>query len=613
MKTDPGFYQISNLLETFRRMTQKCADLLQTWKAWFRSYQGSFIPGPFSQMMQCLQMLGWSIIEPPLLRDHEGFAWNLLLLDKKTLRIKLEDAWLQYIATQVNHKTMDDLVGLDGYLTKLDLDSMTALDRARLSALHSGAFISNSEHARFDADKNATCELCHCVDDRFHWLQCPRFRHHREAIPNWLQDNVELPRCTVHHLLVPRQQALVRWRQLLCQPRTDQNVFQHSPPESGMVHLFLDGSCFSHTHPALNLAAWAIVNASACQLVASSPLDGITQTIDRAELTALVKSLDWSSGSDVDLALWSDSQSTVQVADYILNNGHIPLGVENLDLWTQVQSHLADRGHLTTWFRWVPAHLCPEDGEDGFEDWVIKWNDLADQAAKRANNMRPPEVWEQHAQLGRLLDDWACRIRQLRSFYFAVASEALEPPRPLIADVVDVITDSEEDRFWLPWEDTLPVAWPTLCQDTTKVPGEFLQRLVLWICAAERLGDQVRHVSDIELTFALIADADFCFPFRLTGSTGFQLRKLDSLFQKPTFTTMLRPVQFAMAQLCESFPQVVMRMPPQPHPSLGIHMKVRGTCLKLPTQLWGNVQTSVSAFTAKRPVRRSSDLARPLA
>eukprot|EP00438_Fugacium_kawagutii_P008967 Skav214288 [mRNA] locus=scaffold2257:201508:210505:- [translate_table: standard] len=611
MKADPGFFQVQLLLDTFRRMLTKSPDILMLWKLRMRDYDGAFLPGPFSQLLQCMQMIGWAVHDPPNLTDHEGYTWNLLLLDSKTLRMKLEDAWLQFVASQVRHKSMADLDGLDGYLTKLDLAQLSALDRARLSALHSGAFVSNFEHSRYDETKNADCSICNCRDDRVHWLQCPRYEHLRRAIPDWCPDNVELPQCTLHHLLVPRQKILVRWRQVLCDRSNGSFSFLAPPPNHGFHHLFLDGSCFQRDHPDLNLAAWAMIDATSGQLVAAAPLRGITQTIDRAELTAVITALEWASSTEMDLALWSDSHSTVQVADYIQATGTLPSGVSNIDLWSQFQLLMEDGKHLTTWFRWVPGHLDPLLAEDGFEEWIIKWNDLADQAAKQANLQRPAELWTLRERAARRLDDWSRRLRQVRQFYFSVADQAIATSGSANED--EVIDDhSDEEWMWLPWEDHLPVDWQVRCPDDRSIPSDFFRALIVWILAAERLGGTVRHMTDLELVFALVQDPSFCFPFQVSGSQTFQMRRPDSLFQKPTLAMFLRPVQSAMTILGEIFSHVI-RVPPGSCLDLGVHMKFSGTSLLIPDELWGQTRSQMQAFTATRPVRRSADLARPLA
>eukprot|EP00438_Fugacium_kawagutii_P012516 Skav208176 [mRNA] locus=scaffold2530:40584:49536:- [translate_table: standard] len=338
---------------------------------------------------------------------------------------------------------------------------------------------------------------------------------------------------------------------------------------------------------------------------------GFRNTSTTAELTAMISALEWASPTEMDLALWSDSHSTVLVADYIQATGTLPPGVSCIDLWSQFQQLMEDRTHLTTWIRWVPGHLDPSLAEDGFEEWLIKWNDLADQTAKQANLQRPAELWSLRERAARRLADWSSRLRQVRQFYFSVANQAMASSGP---DNVEVVTDdhSDDEWMWLPWEDHLPIDWHTRCPDDRSIPSDFLRALIVWVLAAERLGGTVRHMTDLELVFALVQDPSFCFPFQVSGSKTFQMRRPDSLFQKPTLAMFLRPVQSAMTILGEIFSHVI-RVPPGSCPDLGVHMKFSGTSLLIPDELWGQTRSQMQAFTATRPVRRSADLARPLA
>ena len=147
---------------------------------------------------------------------------------------------------------MRDLDGMDYYLTTFHSKKLGSLERALLSVLQSGAFISASEHARYDASKQSLCNLCQCEDDRAHWLCCPRFKHLREAIVGWHPDNIELPSCVVHHLMIPRLPAVVSWRKTLQQIQDSSKVFCFTPKQR------INTTCLWMGH-ALNLhisAAW---------------------------------------------------------------------------------------------------------------------------------------------------------------------------------------------------------------------------------------------------------------------------------------------------------------------------------------------------------------------
>ena len=268
--------------------------------AYVEDFLGKTVPGPFSRLLECLSGIGWAIVDPPLIQDHEGHVWDLIKLDNKTLTVQLRDGWLQYVASQTKHKTIHGLHGIDGQLTLLDTANMLPLERARLSALHSGAFISSYEHAKYDEEKIPFCTICGLADDCEHWLHCPRFAHIRDSIPDWMPDNVELPKCMLNHLLVPRIPQLVQWLSLLCNLKYGTQTFQFPPPKFGFHHLFGDGSCTVEAYPDLQLASWGVINATAGLVVSAAHLHGPTRTIDRAELSAVISALLW--GAHAELA-----------------------------------------------------------------------------------------------------------------------------------------------------------------------------------------------------------------------------------------------------------------------------------------------------------------------
>ena len=183
---------------------------------------------------------------------------------------------------------------------------------------------------------------------------------------------------------------------------------------------------------------------------------------------------------------------------------------------------------------------------------------------------------------------------------------------PAGADIVSVdSSDEEADELWIAWEDLLPISWHVQClHGRFKIPGEFMVELIHWICAAERLGDRVRDVSDVELTFALLTDQDIRFPFSIDGSQQLSMRKPAELFQKPTFVQMLRPVQHALAHVQSLFPAVI-RTQPRARPDLGLYMKFSGVRIRIPHQIWSDARILLHGFTANRAVRRLVDLSRP--
>ena len=512
---------------------------------------------------------------------------------------------------------MRDLEGMDPFLTTLDSHKLLPLERALLSALQSGAFVSNYEHSKYDAEKLGFCEICGCKDDRRHWLQCPRYRPQRADIIGWHPDNVELPDCVVHHLLVPRLQVATQWRHSLCKIQDRSHVFAFPPNSKKVQHLFTDGACSSF-HPTIGLASWGVVNATMGDVLALGHLVGCTQTIDRAELTAIIAAVSWTVENDI--YIWSDSLSTIQLAEYILHYDHIPTSADNYDLWLQFHDALRLRFGRCTEFRWVPSHVDPDLAADAFEAWIFKWNNVVDHVVTVMNQSRPSDLLQQKDDLERALAWWSERVHQLRQFYFKVAEQQRDggPPTDRASDPVDEIllidSDGDEDDPSTTEliADQLPLTWQVLCRQTPgKVPGNFVASVLQWFCDTEQLDSRPIKITEVEVVFLLLEDPDFCFPFQIDGSTDWNLRTINSLFHRPTFVTLLRPVQLALQQIAQLFPEQVQLTPPAPAIQLGLYMSFRSLYACLPRALIMRARERLAIFTSSRQVKRTCDLARP--
>ena len=300
----------------------------------------------------------------------------------------------------------------------------------------------------------------------------------------------------------------------------------------------MDGACTQPAHQC-RLASWGIVSATTGDVVALGHLPGVTQTIDRAELTALVSTMLWTTGAD--LCAWSDSLSNINIAEYIQNDGVIPSHVENYDLWLQFHEALQLREGCSTEFRWIPSHVNDSQAGDPFESWVFKWNNIVDELVSKWNINRPLGFLEQHAALDRTLNWWIERSKQSKSSELACA----EQPWSLLCIDVDSSDEGTMDEGLL--EDLLPSNWNVRCrQSTGKTPGKFVESLLQWLCAAEQAGNCPIRVSDLEIVFVLLGDPSFMFPFQMDGSTAWTLQRLDALFQTPTLGMLLRPTQDAL-------------------------------------------------------------------
>ena len=616
MQNDPGFYQIMYTFATLRRIARKSTDLVPMWQVWYKCYEGRQLPGPFTKIQQCLSQLGWRILDPPFVCDHAQRAWNLITVDMKTFRTLMTDAWSQFVASQTRHKTMKDLNGIEYSLVRLASKGITPTERALVAALQSGAFVSASEHARYDVEKLHICPLCQHEDDRAHWLVCPRFQSLRQSIPNWYPDNVMLPMSLTHHLLAPKLKEMTEWHNTLHDLQDCTTQFLFYPPDKEFQHLFTDGACTQLDHSCLSLASWGVLSATSGEPVCLGHLRGITQSIDRAELTAIVAAVHWT--TEHDICVWSDSKSNVDTAEQISLHGCIPPQVENYDLWLQLQEALELRQGRRTEFRWVPSHIHVTLAEDPFEEWLFRWNNSVDVLVTNWNHRRDAKLLQQQAALLGKLQWWEERIFQLRTFYFKVAEQQAKPddqslPHEVVLEQIEIESDDENMQPADLIADLLPLTWQVKCrQSNGKVPGCFTESILQWFCAAEQLENQPIVVSDLDLVFVFSCDSDFLFPFQLDGSTSWQMRRLADLFQRPTVGMLLRPIQSAMQHLAQLFPEAIVQTPSKPAKEYGVYKQFRGIRAFLPGTIVEQARERLVRFTTGRAVRKTADLARPM-
>lgn len=200
---DPGYWRLKEVFHGFQRMLRKTPEFFLGWCSFMKNFTGRFFPGPFSKLLELTELLGWTVVTPPFITDHDGCTFNLQLIGGGYLDQLLYDGWLQHVARQVGHRdTMQGLTGLDGHLTRWKFSKLTGSEIALVSALNSGAFMDNHHKSKFDLTKQALCKHCGATDSVDHWFCCPRFRE-AQAFLEEVDDYAQWPACFRRHLLVP--------------------------------------------------------------------------------------------------------------------------------------------------------------------------------------------------------------------------------------------------------------------------------------------------------------------------------------------------------------------------------------------------------------------------
>ena len=415
---DPGYWRLRMTVRSFVRLLRKEPRLLGLWKTFMLGFDGNVFSGPFSQLLLVLNQISWRI-EPPFLVDHDHCFYDLTMVDYEVFDEPLYDAWLQYIASLVSkRKTMLDLRGLDPALLLKSTLGLTSLQRSLVDALRSGAFMDRSSQSKFDLTKMALCSQCGVEDNTLHWLECPRYASLRAQMGSWQNHHSMDSKSLKAHLLPSRSPFAGPWKQALMMLPSSRLDFLSSP-STGLQHVFTDGSATSSLEP-FGIAAWGCLNANTGQLISIGHVSGLQQTSDRAELEAIVSSLEWQHRFQVPMHLWIDSKFVADGLLYLLTSG-VTGTWRHFDLWQRAGQLVHQLGQLELVPHWIPSHLDQQRLECPFEDWVKEWNDKIDAAVGHFNLMRPPDFQTLRTDAKHHHSLCTDRLHQLRDFYFAVA------------------------------------------------------------------------------------------------------------------------------------------------------------------------------------------------
>eukprot|EP00438_Fugacium_kawagutii_P026601 Skav213727 [mRNA] locus=scaffold2563:115961:120707:+ [translate_table: standard] len=584
---DPGFWRLKMLVHSFRRLAWKEPILVNGWTLFMLRFEGALYSGPFSQMLAVLNQIGWTV-RPPLVTDHDGVEHHLLHLDSRTLDELLLDGWLQHVSHEVVHrKQMSDLAGLDYYLAPPDAQKMSGLELARLGALQSGVFLTPAAQSKFDASKTGQCLHCDTRDDQLHWLSCPLRAHLR-----------------------PNPWAL-QWKKMKLQISDDTKEFQ-SVPCGQVQHLFTDGSATTGPYA---MAAWGCVNASSGLVVGVGHLPGLTQNSSRSELSAVISALEWQLRFKVTLHLWCDCKYIVDSLHWVLRHG-VAGPWSNGDLWKRVEECIAQLDGDTLFVHWVPSHLDLARLEDPFEEWIHQWNTAVDQLAGYHNHCRTEAFWTVRNGALAYRNRTAAQMSSLQAFYGKIASEQTQSegatfssdfgqPVPFVVQpgqttFVDHFPDQEFDvQFFASSLDA-------------QFSLEFLALLFRWISNHDSQDHQVYPLTFVELTLLLVERPGFRFPFTNPRNGYLECCELSSRRERPTLACLLRVVRMGIKKLAclGDFDDILFSG--LSRTCLGIHYPVDGLFCRLRQPLAAAAAQRVHLFAGARPLRKASDLARPV-
>ena len=623
MEADPGFYQLWVCVRDLRRMAQKLPTLLLQWRQYMRLFAGELFQGPFSKLIAVLSQIHWAILEPPMVRDHEGFEFDVLSSSEACLRARLEEAWLWHVSLQVRHRhAMCDLIGIDRALLALDAPSLSPLNSARQASVRAGAFLFGEQHARYDTRQTGLCEHCSVPDSVEHRLRwCPLYREARARFAWLFEAWEEWPTCLTHHLLPPANPFLRCFREALMQLPDLTKDFHSHPTQGVRQHLFTDGSCLHGDIPSLALAAWAVVSATSAQVVACGPVPGLLQTTPRAELLAVVAALRWAVFYKAEIMLWIDALNVVQGLGR-LRHGDGALPAENRDLWETVAELASQLEPEQFFFAHVPSHLDQSLTEAPYEDWVAQWNGHVDTLAGLCNVNRTVMFAEIHGQALAHHCRHAAALRALRTIFFAIADARAgannrgTEPGDDAADDADTAGSEPPQAFdrTVDLEEVVPVDWRQRVNEAVcKLPYQFVQEVFGFLLEQDARSTQVFRLTWLELVFMLHVRGGFSFPVASPSGGGLVLPSTVPFAPlQPTVAVRLRYVRQAAKHAFHALRLELALVHGVCLARFGVSMPCDGLLLGAELELVQHARSAIRAFTATRAVTTVGSLARPL-
>lgn len=201
--------------------------------------------------------------------------------------------------------------------------------------------------------------------------------------------------------------TLTPWRQYLAQlsRATVEDLYMLTPVD-GWCDIFTDGSCLQQSECDLRMAGWSIIQAAPsgdvkdATVIGCGPLPGLLQSSFRAELHAVMLSIEAAVVIRCGVRIWTDSEAVLKGVKRMCQRGRCCRpNHPHYDLWKRIYVAVQVLG----WDRVIITHVdAHTDGsDDAFSMWAAAHNSLADRQAVLVNRMRPSwvmQLWNDHLQ-----------------------------------------------------------------------------------------------------------------------------------------------------------------------------------------------------------------------
>ena len=611
-KLDPGYYQWWRCLMLFKRQCKHSPQIRDHWRSFLRADGAHRAHGPFTKLLSLLGILGWRLDEDFSLTVPEGFSMPFLHVTDTLLRRLALYRWQQHMAGFACQRR--DTFDLHGYAAS-HVDAVDAsisqAEKETLQVIRDGSFFTSDYIGKF-APEQGLCTLCGIEDSREHrYLYCPNYAAIRAEYPSLQQGAPGLTCAMVLHGLPGANPFHDLYWQALQALALIPDRFLIAPPAMMVWHVFTDGSCIHGRDPDIALASWALVLADE-ECIAAGWVPGIEQTVQRAELWAVLRALEWIGEEEGELHLWSDCQSVVETFRFLQNVGHLNCTLANSDLWEDLIVLLRQK-RCRVYIHKVASHVDIATASSPLDEWTIANNQKVDLAAQIINHCRPPwfqQVYSRYA-------DWWRKTRselvEISKFHLAVAeidhawkTASLPPEEVSFPDLPFREWHDTSLQFTQNVDDRIP-GWISYVQTVEEYGISLHEGLVRWGVSLEQTASRESIVSFLELFLG----------FRLwLGHSLFDELQEGSYnkYAHRTAAGEFRIFKQSFRCICTAL-GIQYRGEARGEVDLtqyGVMYRVDGVRFAWPVEVETEVLSSLIRFVGRRPLRTSQDMARPL-
>eukprot|EP00438_Fugacium_kawagutii_P010337 Skav212590 [mRNA] locus=scaffold125:530151:534734:+ [translate_table: standard] len=384
-KHDPGFYALWHTILDFRHYTnpETSAMILEALSIPDRKRPK---PGPCSVLLERLHGIGW-FWEDGGFHDQWGVPVSLWDAPIQELRFRTVEAWQQSVAQSLAHrKTFTGIQNIHALLSTENLPIESA-ERTTLRRNMTGTFVTADHLVHRDTTETGACKLCGRPDSIEHRIwHCSKLDTARQTLPADHRQQLEtMDDITRLHGWVQRPPSLLKLRNHLTSLADDTDKFHipHGLPK--ILNIFTDGSCHNPDDKYARIASWGVATSlrdTTFHAVAAGLVPGFLQTINRAELLALIAAFEFAHTIGRPFHVWTDSKYVFRLVHRIrCQPGWGPKrNWANHDL---VERLISAYHQVSGFCLGVHKVFSHQDMSklDGLEQWICQGNEAADNIA----------------------------------------------------------------------------------------------------------------------------------------------------------------------------------------------------------------------------------------